>query len=173
MAREQQPRRRLALTLALLALLVTAGGAVVVVNRRGEQVATTPPASARRATPFSSVAPPRAARTTTPPPSAPPSTTPPTRTPSPTPKLSFDDAVSRLRGAVEDGAAGGEMRGDVATDLLNLIRPLQTADGKDVDAQLATLRHKIIQRTVEGNLTEARAAILKARLTDVDRAAGM
>ena len=169
MAREQQPRRRLALALALLALLVTAGGAFVVVNRRSEQVTATPPASANRATPFSSVGPTPAARTTTSPPSPPPAT----RTPSPTPKLSFDDAVSRLRNAVEDGAAGGEIRGDVATDLLNLIRPLQTADGKGVDAQVATLRHKITQRTVEGNLSEARAAILKARLTDLDRAAGM
>jgi len=169
MAREQQPRRRLALALALLALLVTAGGAFVVVNRRSEQVTATPPASANRATPFSSVGSTPAARTTTSPPSPPPAT----RTPSPTPKLSFDDAVSRLRNAVEDGAAGGEIRGDVATDLLNLIRPLQTADGKDVDAQVATLRHKITQRTVEGNLSEARAAILKARLTDLDRAAGM
>jgi hypothetical protein len=168
MAREQQPRRRLALALALLAMLVTAGGVLVVVNRRGEQVAATPPASGQQATLFSSVAP-TAAATTTPPRSEPP----PSRTPSPTPKLSFDEAVSRLRGAVEDGAAGGEIRGDVATDLLNLIRPLRTADGRDVDAQVTTLRHKITQRTGEGNVSEARAAILKARLTDVDRAAGV
>jgi len=168
MVERQQPRRRLALALALLALLVAAGGIYVVGNRSKEQTGATPPAPANRATLFSSVAPTTGAATT-PPPSAPP----PSRTPSPTPKLSFDDAVSRLRSAVEDGAAGGEIRGDVATDLLNLIRPLQTADGKDVDAQVATLRHKIVQRTVEGSLSEGRAAILKARLTDLDRAAGM
>jgi serine/threonine protein kinase len=168
MADQQPPRHRLALALALLALLVTAGGVFAVVNRRGEQVGATPPAPTNRATLFSSAVPTTAA-TTTPPPSAPA----PSRTPSPTPKLSFDDAVSRLRSAVEDGAAGGEIRGDVATDLLNLIRPLQNAEGKDVDAQVETLRHKIAQRTGEGSLSEARAAILKARLTDLDRAAGM
>jgi serine/threonine-protein kinase len=81
--------------------------------------------------------------------------------------------VSRLRAAVQDGAATGQIRGDVATDLLNLIRPLQNADGKDVDAQVAALRRKIADRTGEGSLSDASAAILKARLSDLDRAAGM
>jgi serine/threonine protein kinase len=168
MAERQQPKRRLAVALALLALLVTAGGLYVVGNRSKEQAGATPPAPTNQATPFSSVAPTTAAATTPPP--IPLSKTP---TPPPTPKLSFDDAVSRLRTAVEDGAAGGQIRDDVATDLLNLIRPLQNADGKDVDAQVATLRHKIAQRAGEGSLSAARATILKARLTDLDRAAGM
>jgi len=167
MTGQQPPRRRLALVLALLALLVTAGTVYVVGNRSKEQAAATPPAPANQATLFSSVAPKVAA--TTPPPSAPPASP----KPSPTPKLSFDDALSRLRIAVEDGAAGGQIRDDVATDLLNLIRPLENAEGKDVDAQVEALRRKIAERTGEGSLSAARAAILKTRLTDLDRAAGM
>ncbi|MCU7726987.1 protein kinase [Actinoplanes sp. KI2] len=166
-APEQPPRRRLALALALLALLVTAGGIYVVINRPKEQAGATPPAPTNQATLFSSVAPTTAATTTTP------SPLPTSPKPPPSPKLSFDDALSRLRTAVEDGASGGQIRRDVATDLLNLIRPLQNADGKDVDAQLAALRRKIADRAGEGSLSAAGAAILRARLTDLDRAAQM
>ncbi|MFF5290793.1 serine/threonine-protein kinase [Paractinoplanes globisporus] len=165
---EPQPRRRLALALALLALLVTAGGIYVVIHRPKERVAATPPAPANPATPFFSPNPatdaPTAAPTTTPPTSA---------TPSPTPKLSFDDAVSRLRSAVEDSAARGKMRSDVALDLLNLIRPLEYADTNDIEAQVSALRIKISGRAREGSLTAAQASLLRARLADVDRAAGM
>jgi serine/threonine-protein kinase len=167
---EEEPssRRRLALALALLALLVTAGGIYVVVNRPKGPAGGPAAAPTNQATLFATAGPataPTTART----PSAPP----PSPKTSPPPTLSFDDAVSRLRAAVQDGAATGQIRGDVATDLLNLIRPLQNADGKDVDAQVAALRRKIADRTGEGSLSDASAAILKARLSDLDRAAGM
>ena len=88
-------------------------------------------------------------------------------------RRTFDDAVSRLRTAVESGAEGGQIRDDVATDLLNLIGPLENADIKDVDGRVSVLRRKIAGRTAEGSMSSAQAAILRARLADVDRAAGM
>jgi len=81
--------------------------------------------------------------------------------------------VSRLRSAVEDSAARGKMRSDVALDLLNLIRPLEYADTNDIEAQVSALRIKISGRAREGSLTAAQASLLRARLADVDRAAGM
>jgi hypothetical protein len=165
MPRDQQPKRRLALALALLALLLTAGGAYVVVNRpprdQADATATTP---TNQATPLFSAVPKVATPTTSPPATA---------KPSPTPKLSFDDAVERMRRAVENGAAGGQIRGDVAVDLLNFIKPLEFADGKNVDAQVAALRQKIADRAGNGDLSRAQVTILRARLTDLDRAAGM
>jgi serine/threonine-protein kinase len=105
--------------------------------------------------------------TTTPP------TTPPARSPAPKPTatLTFADAVTRMRTAVEEGAAGGEIRTDVATDLLNLIKPLTGANGQDIDGRVDQLRRKIGERLGEGSVTPARAAVLESRLADLDRAA--
>ncbi|MFI5895118.1 serine/threonine-protein kinase [Actinoplanes sp. NPDC051513] len=164
---EPQPKRRLALALALLALLVTAGGIYVVINRPKEKTDATPPAPTHPATMLFSPEPTTALPTT------PATTAPASPSVSPSPKLSFDDAVSRLQTAVEDGATGGQIRGDVATDLLNLIHSLQNADAKDVDGQVTQLRRKIAGRVGEGSLSSAQAAILRARLTDLDRAAGV
>ncbi|MFC7272412.1 protein kinase [Paractinoplanes rhizophilus] len=161
---EPQPRRRLALALAVLALLVTAGGIYVVINRPKERTDATPPAPSRPATMLFSSKPAAV------PPTAPSGAAAPPASPSPSPRLSFDDAVSRLRAAVEDGAEDGDIRGDVATDLLNLIRPLQNTGAGNVDSQVAELRRKIASRAGEGSLSSAQAAILKARLTDLDRA---
>ncbi|WP_433307112.1 protein kinase domain-containing protein [Actinoplanes sp. CA-030573] len=159
------PKRPLAFVLGVLALLVAAGGIYAVVNRPQEKHDT--PAAAPTATLLYSLDPPVA------PPATRPSSAAPTTT-SPTPKLSFDDALSNLRSAVENGRANGSIRGDVATDFLNLIRNLGRSDGKDVDAQVAQLRRKIAQRTGEDDaLTPAQAAVLRARVTDLDRAAGM
>ena len=108
-------------------------------------------------------------------PSASPSPTPSAvrTTARPTPTLGFEDAVSRFRTAVEDGAAGGDIRPDIATDLLNLLRPLARTDGKDVDGQVGQLRRKIDDRVGEGSLGPERAAVLRSRLADLNRAAGM
>lgn len=160
-------KRRLAFVLGVLALLVAAGGIYAVINRPKEKHDAGAPAATPTATLLYSLQPPVA------PPSTRPSSVLPTTT-SPTPKLSFDDALSNLRSAVEDGRDNGSIRGDVATDFLNLIRNLGRADGKDVDRQIAQLRQKIAQRSDETDaLSPAQAAVLRARVTDLDRAAGV
>jgi serine/threonine-protein kinase len=156
------PDRRLAVTVALIALVVAVAGVFMLVNWQ------------RRTTVDAQPAPTGAAATAAVPPApagTPPATSPPP-TVSPTPKLVFADAVSRMQSAVEDGAADGEIRDDVALDLLNLIRPLALTDGRDVATQVALLRLKITQRLGEGGLQPARAEVLRARLTDLDQAAG-
>jgi hypothetical protein len=165
---DPQPRRRLAVALALLALLVTAGGLYVVINRPKENVDAGPPATpAAPATPLFSAKPSTGIPTTR-------TTTAPTSpSVSPSPTLTFEDAVSRLQTTVENAAESGKIRGDVATDLLNLIRPLLGSDAKDVDGPVSQLRQQISGRVREGSLSSAQAAILRARLTDLDRAAGM
>jgi hypothetical protein len=159
----RQPDRRLAVTLALVALLVAVGGTVTLVNwpRKGVVDAGSEPTGRPTV-----VLPPG------PPATSPPAVTAPAPAASPTPKLTYADAVSRVRSAVEDGAADGEIRADVATDLLNLIRPLSASEGKDVGDQVAQLRRKVRERLGEGSLQPARAEVLQSRLADLDRAAG-
>jgi serine/threonine-protein kinase len=156
------PDRRLAVTVALIALVVAVAGVFVLVNwQRRSTVDARPAPTGTAAT---AAVPPAPAGT-------PPATSPPP-TISPTPKLVFADAVSNMQSAVEDGAADGEIRDDVALDLLNLIRPLALTEGRDVATQVALLRLKITQRLGEGGLQPARAELLRARLTDLDQAAG-
>ena len=73
---------------------------------------------------------------------------------------------------MEAGQASGDIRPDVAADLINLIRPLGRADPEDVDNRVEDLRRKIRDRVDEGSLAEDRAAILQARLADLGGAAG-
>jgi serine/threonine-protein kinase len=161
------PKRRLAVVLAVLAVLAAAGGIYAVVNRPGGHDDGNSPAQAPQATLFYSLEPPSAA------PRAAPTSAAASPTRSPTPKLSFDDALIRLRTAVQAGADAGEIRGDVATVLLNLVRNLGRADTKNVSSQVGQLRRKISERNGEGSVTDARAAVLRARVSDLDRAAGM
>ena len=166
------PRRRFAVGLALLAVLVAVVGTLAAINWPREPAveadAEIPPPV------ILSSAPEIAEPTGTPasPSAAAPSAS-PTPTAKPTPTLDFDDAVSRFRSAVEDGAAGGDIRSDVATDLLNLLQPLAGADGKDVDDQIGQLRRKLNDRIGEGSVTSDRAVVLRSRLADLNRAAGM
>jgi hypothetical protein len=172
----QPPPRRRAFSLALIALVVAAAGIVTAINWPRPDT-TAGPDTAPAPTPSLSVAPQPLEKLTTTPPTTSPAQSPsesPSRTPPPKPAatLTFADAVTRMRTAVEDGAAGGEIRTDVATDLLNLLKPLTGADGQDVDGQLDQLRRKIRERLGEGSVTPARADILQSRLADLDRAAG-
>jgi len=80
--------------------------------------------------------------------------------------------VTRVRTAVEDGLADGWIREDVATDLLNLIRPLRTAESSEVGDRVAEVRRKVRDRVSEGSVAEAQGDELEARLAEVDRAAG-
>jgi serine/threonine-protein kinase len=165
-----QPKRHIGLVLGVLAILLAAVGAYMLVNRQKpktdatSQTPQTHPATfyySPNATARSS-AQTKAEATTTAPSSPVPTTT------SPVPKLSFDDAVARLRTSVEDAAATGAIRGDVATDLLNLIRNLERATPKDAPARIADVRAKIDDRAGERSLKPAQATILRARLADVD-----
>ena len=153
---ERAPARRLAVRAGIVAALLAVGATVALgsFNRTdGERVPApvlAAPSTAPSATP---PAPTRAAPT------------------SPTPAvLDFDVAVGRVETAVQAGQAGGQIRPDVATDLLNLIRPLTGADPVDVDRRVDELRRKIDQRVSEGGLDAARAAVLRSRLADLGRA---
>jgi eukaryotic-like serine/threonine-protein kinase len=77
-----------------------------------------------------------------------------------------------MRDAVEGGEASGQIRGDVAQDLLNLLGPLSNAQGSDLTGQVQALRKKIQVRVGEDGITQARAAVLQSRLEDLDRVAG-
>jgi hypothetical protein len=71
---------------------------------------------------------------------------------------------------VEDARADGQIRPDIAVDLLNLLRPLDRGDGRRADDQVAELRRKLNDRIAEGSVDAAAAKILRARLADLDEA---
>jgi serine/threonine-protein kinase len=80
--------------------------------------------------------------------------------------LSIGEAVDRLRSTVDEGRAAGEIRSDVAQDLVNLIRPLEPVGGGQPDpATVADVRRKVDERAREGSITRRRAELLQARLT--------
>jgi serine/threonine-protein kinase len=79
--------------------------------------------------------------------------------------------VARVRAAVEDGRDAGRIRPDVATDLLNLLRPLDTAETAEVGDRVDEVRRKIRARVSEGSVKRAQADVLRDRLADVERAA--
>jgi hypothetical protein len=165
------PKQRLALVLTVMALLVAVGGAYAVINRpkeRPEATAAPSPSSAQGATPLYTLIPPPVAAS-----SAPPSRAAPPPSPKPTVTISYDDAVTRLKTTIQNGADSGQIRPDVATDLLNFVAPLTGADAKDIDGQIQALRRKISGRAGEGALSPAQAAAIRARVTDLERAAGM
>jgi serine/threonine protein kinase len=160
---EAAPRRRVAFRVGVTAVLTALIGAFAVIawthRDTDTDVAIPPPATAP-------VLP--TVTATTPQPSTAKSTP---ASPSRTASLTFADAKSRMRAAVEGGVESGQIRQDVAQDLLNLLRPLSNAQASDVDGQVAALRRKIQIRVGEGGLTPARATVLQSRLADLYRAA--
>ncbi|WP_250002748.1 serine/threonine protein kinase [Actinoplanes sp. M2I2] len=157
------PKRRRMLGGTVVALLAAVGGAALALNwpRQDREAAPEPPP------PVVVSAGPTPSRA---PASSPPTTASAAPTRKPTPTLGFDDAVTRFRSAVRDG----DFRPDIATDLLNLLRPLADGNG-DADTrgdQVAALRRKIDDRAGEGSVTPAQATLLRSRLADVNRAAG-
>jgi serine/threonine-protein kinase len=120
----------------------------------------------------------------TPPPSSPPLASPPLSSPAPSPPatatprtalrtaepLDVDVALARVRSAVETGREEGQIRPDVAVDLLNLLRPLGRADPGEADDQVAELRRKLHDRVDEGSVDGARAEVLLSRLADLHAA---
>jgi eukaryotic-like serine/threonine-protein kinase len=156
-------RRRVATVVVAAAALLAVAGVVAALNTgRG------PSDPASIAAPAATVATPAPAATPAPPPSSTPASVAPTTRAT----ADYDEAVARVRTAVEDGLADGWIREDVATDLLNLIRPLRTAESSEVGDRVAEVRRKVRDRVSEGSVAEAQGDELEARLADVDRAAG-
>jgi eukaryotic-like serine/threonine-protein kinase len=162
---EQAPRRRAWVGISAAVVLAALVGAFAVLTwtqRDRDREVAVPPVVTTPA-PKASAPAPTPSATTAGPTSA---------TPSPKASLTFADAVSRMRAAVKGGEASGQIRGDVADDLLNLLKPLSNAQGSDLTGQVQALREKIRTRVGEGGVSEARAAVLQSRLEDLDRAAG-
>jgi serine/threonine protein kinase len=160
------PRRRTAFGIgAAVVLAALAGGFAVLTwtHPDGDRDVAVPPPATATVAPSGTPVTPAPAVTTTSPASV---------NASPRASLTFADAVSRMRDAVQGGEASGQIRQDVAQDLLNLLGPLSNAQGSDLTGQVQALRQKIRTRVGEGGVTEARAAVLQSRLEDLDRAAG-
>ncbi|MFI6072384.1 protein kinase [Actinoplanes sp. NPDC051343] len=160
------PRRRTAFGIGAAVVLAALAGAFAVLtwtHRDADRDVAVPPAATASALPGVTAT--TAAPTTT-------TAAATSGRPSPKASLSFEDAVSRMRDAVEGGEASGQIRGDVAQDLLNLLGPLSNAQGSDLTGQVQALRKKIQIRVGEDGITQARAAVLQSRLEDLDRAAG-
>jgi len=160
-ARSGSRRRRLvlwsslvALAVSVLALFAALGSSRPTVEAGRSPAATPPPSSPPLSSPEFA---------------APATATPRTalRTAEP---LDVDVALARVRSAVEAGRAEGQIRPDVAVDLLNLLRPLGRADPGEADDQVAELRRKLRDRVDEGSVDGARAEILLSRLADLHAA---
>ena len=72
--------------------------------------------------------------------------------------------------AVEAGQAAGQIRDDVAVDLINLLRQLDDASPEDVGRRVAELQQKIRDRLDEGGLARTYADELRNRLDRLARA---
>jgi hypothetical protein len=153
-----QRRRPLVRAAAAGALLAAAGAIVVAGAWNRADVEADPPVAVPAAPPSTPAAPPSDPATTEPSPA-------PTATTSSPP--SRDEVVRRVRRAVESAQDTGDIRPDVAADLLNLIRPLSTAEAGDVAGRVADLRRKIRDRVAEGSLPEEQGDALQARLADL------
>ena len=83
------------------------------------------------------------------------------------PALGLTEAVDSVISVVEAGQEAGEIRDDVAVDLINLLRQLDTTPAQDVNRRVAELRRKISDRVGEGGLTRTYADELHDRLDRV------
>ena len=100
-----------------------------------------------------------------PPPSG--ATAEPTGQPTDEPALRLTEAVDSVISAVRAGQVAGEIRDDVAVDLINLLRQLDATPPQDVSRRVAELRRKISDRVGEGGLTRTYADELHNRLDRV------
>ncbi|MEU9017505.1 hypothetical protein [Actinomadura sp. NPDC048394] len=88
----------------------------------------------------------------------------PAPAPAPVPSVSFRQALLRLRFAVGQGVATGDVRADVGVDLTNVIQGM-LAHPRHGGADVADLQHKISTRTREGAITARRSTELHQILT--------
>jgi hypothetical protein len=157
----RDPRRRVLLAAGGAAVAIALVVAFVIAGRGSDRPApqAAPPASSPPAS-----APPASASPATASPAVPPAAT-----QAPAATL---DALNRMRRSVDQGAAAGQVRPDVALDFDNLISQLQDklSTGQPVDDlgnRIGQLRIKIEQRLREGGLTAARAQELRAALSGI------
>ena len=161
---EPMPARRIVAGIAVAGGVLAIAGIVTALNAAREAVDAGPPQAAVTTAP----APAPLTTSAAPPPSSAPPSAPAS---SATPAVDFDEAVAAVRAAVEDGRDAGRIRPDVATDLLNLLRPLDTAAATEVDDRVDEVRRKIRARVSEGSVKRAQADVLQDRLAEVSRAA--
>jgi hypothetical protein len=83
-----------------------------------------------------------------------------TTSPAPVPSVSFRQALLRLRFAVGEGVAAGDVRADVGVDFTNLIQGM-LAHPRHGGADVADLEHKISTRTREGAIAARRSTELR------------
>jgi hypothetical protein len=159
--RPRRRRRRLvlwsgivALAVSVLAVLVSLGSSRQTLDAGRVPAAPPPPASPSPSVPAAAPATPRST------------------TVSPAAPLDVDVALARVRAAVEAGRAAGQIRPDVAVDLLNLLAALSRADAREAGDRVTELRRKLQDRVQEGSVTDARAEVLRDRLADLDEAVG-
>ena len=167
--RPRSARRRLVLWSSLVALVVSALALFAALGtsrpsvEAGPSPATTPPRTSTR---------PPAPATATPTTAAAAARRPATTVPPRDVALDDDVALARVRVAVEDGRAEGQIRPDVAVDLLNLLRPVGRADARQAADLMAEVRRKLRDRVDEGSVDATRGEVLNDRLDDLSRALG-
>ncbi|MFR9778365.1 protein kinase domain-containing protein [Micromonospora sp. MS34] len=116
---------------------------------------------------------------TTPPAAGPAGTEPPASTPTrparstdpttvPAPAVGLVEAANRVESLIEAGLADGQIRGDVAVDLRNLLRNATATSGAaDLAAAVDRLRGKISERLREGSISPGYARQLDAAAADL------
>ncbi|MET8154455.1 serine/threonine-protein kinase [Actinoplanes sp. NPDC049668] len=167
--RRRPARRRLALFSGLTALVVSiiALFAALGSSRQTQDATGEPPATAAPTAAPPSPAPTRPGTLSAPGTAAAPRRT----TAAPVAPLRVNDAIDRVRAAVVAGRELGEIRPDVAQDLINLLGPLGRAKAADVLQRAKELQRKVLERVEEGSVDDARADVLRSRLADLERAA--
>ncbi|AGZ41784.1 putative serine/threonine protein kinase [Actinoplanes friuliensis DSM 7358] len=165
-------KRRVALFSGLAALVVSLIALFAALGSSRQSIDAAPstaPSAAPSAAPSGVT--PRSAPASTRPAAPPTARATPTPTPTAAAPLRVDDAIDRVRATVRTGRESGQIRPDVAQDLLNLLQPLGRAEAADVSVRVEELQRKVQERTDEGSVDEARADLLSARLADLSRAA--
>ncbi|SNR49428.1 hypothetical protein [Actinomadura mexicana] len=173
--REVLPRRSPAARfpwLALAGAVATIVAATVLVLGMGDTLSSRD-GSAGRLLPLQAASPPATSpsepfppetsspRTPWPPPGSTASGPPPQEPPPAEPGI--DEVLVRLRHAVDQGVAAGDVRDDVGLDLGNVIERMLD-HGERSRADVASLRHKIATRAREGAITGGRAEQLRVIL---------
>ncbi|MBO2460011.1 hypothetical protein [Actinomadura violacea] len=160
--RPAPPRRRSPFPwLALAGVVATIAAATTLVLGLGDTL-TGPDRTRGQLLPLQAASP--TVRATRP---APLSDRPATPAPAPAPSVPLRQALLRLRFAVGQGVAAGDVRADVGVDLTNLIQGMLAHPRGDPD--VTDLQHKIATRTREGAITAARSTQLHRILIQTTR----
>jgi serine/threonine-protein kinase len=166
-----------AVRVAMVVLLIVAGGAAVGLwswSTGGTDAPTaipdrsepSPPVTATVTATATAPAPSGTPTTGAPPPPSGATGEPPAE-PTGEPVLGLAEAVDSVISAVQAGQVAGEIREDVAVDLINLLRQLDATPPQDVSHRVDELRRKISDRVGEGGLTKTYADELHDRLDRV------